>query len=114
MAFLVLTVVIVLVFASAALHARGRRVPGCWVLVLSPASLCASIVADLSRGVGRAGRAAIESDRNQLAFCLVLLVLSLLAILRPSWPWLFWIAWTLNAMVCAVLLYMVFSWKVFS
>jgi hypothetical protein len=114
LASLVLTVVIALVIAAAAFHAAGHRVPGCWLLALSPASLCVGIVGDLSRGVSQIGRAAIENDRSQLAFCLFLLVLSLLAALRPNWPWLFWIAWTLNALVSAVLLYMVLFWKVFS
>ena len=113
LASLVLTIVIALV-AAAAFHATGHRVPSCWLLVFSAASLCVGILRDFSLGVRQIGHAAIQNDRNQLAFCLVLLVLSLLAALRLSWPWLFWIAWTLNALVCAVLLYMVLFWKVFS
>jgi hypothetical protein len=114
LASLVLTIVIALAAAAAAFHATGHRFPGCWLLVFSPASLCVGILRDLSLGVRQIGQAAIQNDRNQLAFCLVLLVLSLLAALRLSWPWLFWIAWALNALVCAVLLYMVLFWKVFS
>jgi hypothetical protein len=111
---LALTVVIAAVIAAAAFYATGHRLSGLWLLVLSPACLCVVILQDLSRGVRQIGQAAIESDHNQLKFCLALLALSLLAALRPSWPWLFWIAWTLNVLVCALLLYMVFFWKVFS
>ena len=88
--------------------------PACWLLALSPASLCIGIIRDLCLGVRQIGQAAIKDDHNHLVFCLVLLALSLLAVLRTNWQWLFWIAWTLNAMVCAVLLYMVLFWKVFS
>ena len=113
MASLLLLVVIALVTAAAAFHATGHRAPGCWLLALSPASLCAGFLLDLSRGVRQIGQAALENDRNQLAFCLVLLAACLLAALRPRWPWLFWIAWAVNALICAVLFYMVFFWKVF-
>ena len=110
---LVLTVVITLVIAAAACYANGNRVPGGWLLVLSPASLCLGILLELSRGARQIGQAALDNDRNQLAFCIVLFALCLFAALHPSWPWLFWVAWTLNALVCAVLLYMVLFWRVF-
>lgn len=114
MAPLVLAIVIVFTIVAAAFHAIGYRVPGCWLLVLSAASLCIGIIRDLCLGVRQIGQAAIDDDHNHLMFCLVLLVLSLLATLRTNWLWFFWIVLTLNTMVCAVLLYIVFFWKVFS
>jgi hypothetical protein len=107
------TAVIVLILAAAALHAAGKRIAGCWLLVLLPASLCGWILHDLSLGAKRLGEAAVEGDRHALAFLLFWLSLSLIAALRPSWRWLFWIAWTLDAFVCGILIYMVFFWKVF-
>lgn len=111
---LVLAVAIALGIAAAAFYATGKPVPAYWLLALSPASLCGAILRDLSRGVRQIGQAAIEDGRSHLTFCLVVLVLSLLPALRPEWPWLFWIAWTLNALVWGVLLYLLLFWKVFS
>jgi len=93
--------------------ADDRRGFGCWLLPISSALLCVGVLLDLSRGVQQIGQGAIESDQKQLAFCLALLALSVLAAFLPKRPWLFWIAWTANAFVCAVPVYMVFFWKVF-
>jgi hypothetical protein len=109
-----LTVIIIVVIAAAAIHASGRRVFGCWLLPISSALLCVGVLLDLSRGVQQLGRGAIESDHKQLAFCLALLALSVLAAFLPKRPWLFWIAWTANAFVCVILVNIVFFWKVFS
>ena len=60
--------------------------PAAETLVLSPASLCLGILLELSRGARQIGQAALDSDRNQLAFCIVLFALCLFAALHPSWP----------------------------
>jgi hypothetical protein len=107
-------VTVVLVIASAAVHATGRRGFSCWLLVLVPVAFCGGILHDLSQGVGRLGQGAIDSDRDQLGFCLLVLAFSFLAALFPRRPLLFWTAWLFNAFVCCILLYAIFFWKVFS
>src|SRR5208337_4453540 len=107
MATLTVPAVTILVIIAAILHTTGKRVFGCWLLALFPASTCIAILYDLSRGSARIGLGAFESDQKQLLFCLVLLALSLFAALRPKWPWLFWIAWIPAAFVCAGLVYLV-------
>ena len=54
------------------------------------------------------------SDQKQLAVALVMLAISIFAALRAQWRWLFWIEWFLNGIVCGMLIYLVFFWKVFS
>jgi hypothetical protein len=93
---------VVLVIAAAAFYATGKRRLGCWLQVLFPAILYGWVLGDRY----------IATEAK--ALCLSVLGLSLLAALRPRWPWLFWAAWLLNAFVCYILLYAIFFWKVFS
>lgn len=103
----------VLILAAAFEFTKMRKVSG-WLLVPFPAFLCAAALADLSRGEEKIGAAVFESDLKQLVFVVFLLLLCLLAALRPHWRWLFWTGWAVSAMICGVLLYLVFFWKVFS
>ena len=99
---------------TAALQLMGRRRLSCWLLLLFPTILCVAALADLARGSARIGLAAFESDEKQLAILLCFLAVSGIAAFRPGWRWLFWAAWVLNALVCGVLIYLAFFWKVFS
>ena len=113
MASLITVVAVALVIAAAALWFKRRRVSSC-LLMTFPATLCIMALVDLSGGAARIGQAAFESDLKQLAYVFCLLLLCLLAALRPSWGWLFWAAWAFSALVCGVLVYLAFFWKVFS
>lgn len=106
--------VIALLLAAAALHLRGRRTLGCWLLAVFPAFACVAYLRDLLQGAQRLGLAAYQSDRKQLGAALALLAISVFAAVRPQWRWLFWLEWTFNAIACGVLVYLVFFWKVFS
>ena len=105
---------VAIVLAAATLQATGRRVPGCWLLVLFSAALCGGILQDLSRGVKHLGLATVEMDHRFLVFCLFLLALSLIAALRANWRWLFWSAWILCAFVCAILIDFFFFFRLFN
>jgi uncharacterized transporter YbjL len=110
---LIVISIVVLVIVAAVLHAAGKRRMGCWMLVLVSVTCCVGILQNLSLGVRRLGQGTIDNDHNQLAFCLFLLAVGLLAAFRPRLHWLFWVAWLLNAFICSILLYMIFFWKVF-
>src|SRR5208337_1527220 len=114
MAALFASAVVVLLLAAAALHGKGKRVLGCLLLTPFSAFNLTAILLDTSRGAAKLGLGASESDKRQLLYCIALFAVTLLAALRPKWPWLFWIAWLLNCFVCAILFYMTFLWKVFS
>jgi hypothetical protein len=106
--------VIALLLAAAALHLRGLRRLGCWLLAVFPAFACIAYLRDLLQGAQHLGLAAYQGDRKQLGAALALLAMSALAALRPQWRWLFWIEWIFNGIACGVLVYLVFFWKVFS
>lgn len=114
MATLVASAVVVLLIVSSTLHGKGKRVLGCWLLMPFPAFNLVAILFDLSRGAAKLGQGAFESDKRQLIYSVVIFIVSLLAALRPRWPWLFWIAWMLNAFIAAILFYSTFFWKVFN
>jgi hypothetical protein len=105
---------VVLLIAAAALHVVGRRSVGCWLLVIFPTIACVVALAELAGGSQRIGQNAYTSDEKQLGFISIVLVLGLLAAVRPRWPWLFWIVWVLNGTACAALVYLAFFWKVFN
>lgn len=114
MAPLLVPVLIAFLLAAAALHVMRSRRAAAWLLVVFPATLCAGILWDLSKGAANLGQGAFEGDQKQLVYCLFFLAVSLTAALCPKWPWLFWIAWLLDASVCGILVYMAYFWKVFS
>jgi homocysteine S-methyltransferase len=87
---------VALLIVAAALHATGRRSVGCWLLVIFPTISCVVALAELAGGPQRIGQSAYASDEKQLGYISVVLVLGLLAAVRPKWPWLFWIVWALN------------------
>jgi hypothetical protein len=107
-------VLVVLLVGTAALQLTGRRRLSCWLLALFPGSLCVGCLLDIARGAAKIGESTYRSDQKQLLYCLCFLLLSVAAALRPQWKWMFWIAWAFNALVCGVLVYLAFFWKVFS
>ena len=82
MASLFVPLVIALLIAIAVMHATGRRVFACWLLVIFPAALCGACLIDLARGPVQLGEAAFKSDQKQLLYCLALLALGILAALH--------------------------------
>jgi hypothetical protein len=107
-------IAIALLLAAAGLQIRGRRRLSCWLLVVFPGFLCLAYLRDLSLGPARLGAAAYVSDQKQLVVALAMVAVSIFAAFRAEWRWLFWIEWCLNAIVCGMLIYLVFFWKVFS
>ncbi len=107
-------IVVALLVGTAALQLTGRRRLSCWLLALFPATLCVACILDILRGAAKIGESAFESDRKQLVYCLVFLAISVFAALRPQWKSLFWLAWVFGALVCGILVYLAFFWKVFS
>jgi len=103
-----------LVFACAVLHLTRRRVLACWLLAMFPAALCVGLIFDLSHSAARLGQASYRSDLRTLPYLLGFLIITLLAALRPRWGWLFWIAWLFSALICAVVVFLTYFWKVFS
>jgi peptidoglycan/LPS O-acetylase OafA/YrhL len=105
---------IVLLLASAVLEFTRWRVIATRLLILFPAALCSSLLVDLVKGPSKLGQAAYNSDLRTLPFLLGFLALAVLAALRPSWRWLFWLTWFISAVLCAIAVYLTFFWKVFS
>jgi hypothetical protein len=106
--------VIILLLACAILFFTQYRRIGCWLMVLFPLSLDVGILLDLAHGAQKLGQSAFKSDERILPVFLVLLVITVLAAMRPRWGWLFWISWVLNAIFCAIAVFLTFFWKVFS
>ena len=105
---------ITLVVVSAVLFfARWRKV-GAWLLVLFPAALCAGLLKDLAKGAQKLGEASYQSDLKTLLPLVGFLAIALFAALRPRWGWLYWIAWSLSALVCGVVVFLTYFWNVFS
>jgi hypothetical protein len=108
----VIAVVILLVAAGFRLAGKARL--SCWLLVVFPAFLCLAYVRDLILGPVRLGASAYQSDQMQLLVALGMVAVSVFAAFRPQWRWLFWLEWFLNGIVCGMLIYLVFFWKIFS
>jgi hypothetical protein len=106
--------VVVLVLVSAVLHFTRLRTLACWLLALLPASLCFGLLRDLFKGTQQLGQASYQSDLKTLLPLVGFLAISVFAALKPKWGWLFWIAWLLGALVCAVVVFLTYFWKVFS
>jgi hypothetical protein len=73
-----------------------------------------ALLFDLSHGAKDLGEASYHSDLRALPYSVAFLAISVLAALRPGWRWLFWILWLISAVMCAVMVYLAFFWKVFS
>jgi len=106
--------VIVLLLLAAFLQLRGRRRIACWLLAVFPGFACIAYLRDLAQGAERLGLATYQSNQKQFGAALALLAISVVAVLRSQWRWLFWLEWVFNAIACGVLVYLVFFWKVFS
>jgi hypothetical protein len=106
---------VILVLACAVLHfiARFRKL-ACWLLVLFPAVLCCGILLDLAHGMQKLGQAGYSTDIRTLPYFAGLLVVTLLAAIRPKSGWLFWIVWTFNLLFCALVVFLTYFWKMFS
>ena len=105
--------IILLVVCAVLFFTRLRRF-GCWLLVLLPASLSIGLLMDLAKGTQKLGEAGYRSDLKTLLPLLGYLAVALFAALRPKWSWVFWIAWVLSALICAVIVFLTYFWKVFS
>jgi hypothetical protein len=105
---------IVLLLVCAALFFTPLRKLGCWLLVIFPAVLCAGLLKDLAKGAQKMGQASYQSDLKTLLPLVGFLAITLFAAVRPRWGWAFWIAWILNALVCAIVVFLTYFWKVFS
>jgi len=91
-----------------------RKTTACWLLVVFPSALCVGLFLDLAHGAQRLGQASYSSDLRTLPYVLGFLVVALIAALRPRWAWLFWIGWVFSALICAVVVFLTYFWKVFS
>lgn len=105
---------ILLLVVCAVLFFTSLRKLGCWLMVVFPAALCAALLKDLTKGARKMGEASYHSDLMVLLPLFALLVITVLAALRPRWGWVFWIAWILNALVCALIVFLTYFWKIFS
>jgi hypothetical protein len=103
-----------LLVICAVLQFSRKRILGCWLLVLIPAMVAAALLVDLSHGPRSLGEASYHSDLKGLLPSLVFLAVTLLAALRPSWRWLFWISWLVCAVLLSIAVYLAFFWHVFS
>lgn len=113
MGALLTCVVIALLLAAAALQLTRRPRVSCWLMVVFPGFLCLAYLRDLAQGPRGIGVATYASDQKQVLVALGMLAVSIFAIFRPQWRWLFWLEWLLNSIVCGILVYLVFFWKVF-
>ena len=100
--------------ASALLRMMRRGVFAGWPLTFLPGSACFRYVAELSRGGTALSLVPSASNQSQLLISLASLGLSVLSAVQWGWRWLFWTVWICNGLVCAVIVYLVFFWKVFS
>ena len=105
---------IILLVACAVLEFTRWRILGTWLLVLFPAALCSALLVDLAHGVRKLGQAGYNDDLRTLPFLLGFLAIAVLAALRPTWRWVFWIVWVIGALFCSIAVYLTFFWHVFS
>ena len=105
---------IILLIVCAVLNFTRRRTLSCWLLVLFPAAFCFALLLDISYGVAKLGPASYHSDLRALPYLLAFLTVTVLAAFRPNWRWLFWIIWLVYALICTVIVYLTFFWKLFS
>lgn len=105
---------IVLVVSSAVLHFTRLRGLACWLLALLPASLCVGLLLDIAKGAQKLGEASYRSDLKTILPLTGFLALAVFGAIRPRWGWVFWIVWVLSVVVCGVIVFLTFFWKVFS
>lgn len=105
---------IVLLVTCAVLEFTPWRVIGTRLMVLFPAVLCFAVLLDIAHGVSKLGQASYNTDLRTLPFLLGFLALAVLAALRSSWRWLFWLTWAVSALFCSIAVYLTFFWHVFS
>ena len=105
---------VVLVLGSAILHFTRLRTLACWLLALLPACLCVGLLIDLAKGAQKLGQASYQSDLKTLLPIIGFLAVAVFAAAKPRWGWLFWITWVLGALICAVVVFLTYFWKVFS
>ncbi|HVU46281.1 MAG TPA: hypothetical protein VHD85_09155 [Terracidiphilus sp.] len=86
----------------------------CWTLFAFPVVLSIAGLLSLIKDPAVVGATAFRANGNVLVFCIGLIGLCILAVLRPGWRWLFWMAWLPSAFICGALVYLVFFWNVFS
>ena len=105
---------VVLLIVCALLFFTPFRKIGCWLMAIFPAALCADFLKELAKGSSRSGEMAFHGEIGALLVLLAFLIITVLAALRPRWGWLFWIAWILNSLICALIVFLTYFWKVFS
>jgi hypothetical protein len=103
-----------LLVVCAVLFFTPLRKLGCWLMAIFPAALCAGLIKELAKGAKSVGEASYRSDLMVLVPLLGFIAIAVFAALRPRWGWLFWIGWLLNALVCALIVFLTYFWKVFS
>lgn len=114
MAVLFCWLAIVLVIGTGILHFTRMRKLACQLLVLLPVSLCIGLLLDLAKGRQKLGEGGYHSDLQTLFPLIGFLAVAVFSALHPKWGWAFWIAWTLSFIVCAVIVFLTYFWKVFS
>jgi len=114
LAFLIACLALVTMIMAVVYQFLGRLRASCWLLLVFPVVLSIVALLSYSNGIGKEAGTDLRSDQNMAIFCISLLALSALAVLRPRWRWLFWLAWLPNAIACGTLVYLVFFWHVFS
>jgi hypothetical protein len=105
---------ILVLIAAPILRAVRRPTPASWLLTALPAAASLASFEDLARGAAAVGEGTFESAEKQLVLFLLLLFVTVLAAFRTQTRWLFWAAWLMNAVVCALVVYMALFWKVFA
>ena len=106
-------IAVALLLAAAVLQVTGHPRAGCWVLVVFPGFLLLAYLRDLALGPAHLGFAAYRGDEKQLVVALAMVAVSVFAAFRVRWRWLFWLEWCLNAVVCGILIFLVFFSKLF-
>jgi len=114
LAFLIAGLALATLMMALVYQFLGKLRASCWLLLVFPVILSVVAFLSFSSGTGRDVGTDLRSDQNMAIFCISLLCLSVFAVLRPRWRWLFWLAWLPNAIACGTLVYLVLFWHVFS
>jgi len=114
LAFLIAGLALATLMTALVYQFLGKLRASCWLLLVFPVILSVVAFLSFSSGTGRDVGTDLRSDQNMAIFCISLLCLSVFAVLRPRWRWLFWLAWLPNAIACGTLVYLVLFWHVFS